>query len=236
MTRLLKTFLFWTLLLGACSPGISSPQIFPASDTPTLTPLPHSTVIIPTELPLDFQTTTSSYPKLIATLATPHIDPGPDGQFPTTTDLTPEVPPSITDCGYQWAYKDLPELTAYFDQAIKNIIPNSSSHTTAFGENCISNEGQILRFLPMETDFYVTASVVTLDDYETFGIWLAQVMQIVNAISPDMIAGPKPGFVEFRFEKNPTESIGFRVPIQQYNEIVEDVTGEELLRMFYTTP
>lgn len=147
--------------------------------------------------------------------------------------FTPTSDFSDTQCGWQWAYEELPELSELFDNAVKVSIPNSSSRATAFGENCLDNDGNIVYFLAMETDFHVTISVDTLDDYDAFGNWIAQVMQTVNNLPPDMIAGPMPGVVELRFEKNTGEFIILRVPIQEYNESANGKTGEELFRLFY---
>ncbi len=233
MNRLLKTLLFWTLLLGACSINIATPQTLPTI-LPTLTPFQPSLDTIPTnEVAPEFPTTQSPNPKFIATLSTPHIDPGPNGELP---QITPEAPTSVTECGYQWAYQDLPELTNQFDSAVRNLIPYSTAHATAFGENCVASNGQIVRFAAMETDFYVIVTIGNLDEYETFGNWIVHVMQVVNDFPPDMITGPRPGFVEFRFEKTISESIGFRVPIQGYNDTANGKTGEELFRLFYTKP
>lgn len=157
-------------------------------------------------------------------------------QIPTEASPPPTDNLASTPCGYQWAYQDLPDLTAQFDGMIQTVIPNSASRAAAYGENCIGNDGQVIRFLPMETDFYVTAAVETLDDYETFGDWLYDVMLIVDGIPPEDLAGPQPGFVEFRFEKSPTEALVFRVPIQGYFETAGGKTGEELLRLFYAAP
>ena len=142
----------------------------------------------------------------------------------------------MNPCGYQWAYNDLPELTAQFDQAVKGLIPNSKSHATAFGENCIGNDGQIVMFLTKETDFYVFISVESLEEYEKFGYWVEQVMQVVEAMPDDLIPGPVPGFVQFMFEKSTTESFGVGVPIQQYRETAHGKTGAELFDLFYTKP
>ena len=232
MNRLMKTLLFGTLLLGACSPGVPTPPTFPVTE-PTLTPFQPSVSITNTEISIDFPTTQSPNPEFTVTVSTPHIDPDLNGELLYTAT---EIPLSANECGYQWAYEDIPELTAQFDFAIKSLIPNSTSHTTAFGENCVGSDGQVIKFLPMETDFYVIASVDTLDNYETFGNWLAQVLQVVNGFPPELIVGPKPGFVEFRFEKSPSESIGLRLPIQQYNETENGKTGEELFRLFYAEP
>lgn len=57
MQRIFRAFLFWTLILYACSPNLASPQ-----------PIPRTTAV----------------PDIIATLSTPHIDQPPDGNFPTT--------------------------------------------------------------------------------------------------------------------------------------------------------
>ncbi|MCK6585624.1 MAG: hypothetical protein L6Q49_21185, partial [Anaerolineales bacterium] len=157
-----------------------------------------------------------------------------DTPHPPTSAATTDV--STTQCGYQWAYQELPELTAQFDAIIQTLIPNSVSRATAYGENCIAANGQVVRFLVMETDFYVTVSVEILDDHETFGNWIAQVMQVVNGLPPDLVQGPQPGFVEFRFEKDAMEGIGFRVPIRGFFETAGDKTGEELFRLFYTSP
>ncbi len=119
---------------------------------------------------------------------------------------------------------------------VQSIIPNSASRAIAFGENCVSADGQVAAFAVLETDFYVTVTVEALDDYETFGNWLYEVMLIVDGIPPEDLAGPQPGFVEFRFEKSPAENITFRVPIQGYFETAGEKTGEELFRLFYTTP
>jgi hypothetical protein len=181
------TLLFLTLMLGACTKGVPSPQAFPT-------------------------------------------------QPPTDTSPPPTEDISSTQCGYQWAYESLPELTAQFDEAVKALIPDSSSHATAFGENCVAANGQVVRFLAMETDFYVIITVETLDDYETFGNWIYDVMQVVSELPADIIAGPRPGFVEFRFEKSFSENISFRVPIQGYSEASGGKTGKELFHLFFLRP
>lgn len=150
---------------------------------------------------------------------------------PTLTSV-----PDTTQCGYQWAYQDLPDLTVQFDGMVKILVPNSTSHAAAYGENCVAADGQIVKFLAMETDFYVLATVETLDDHETFGNWISDVMQVVDGFPPGDLAGPQPGFVEFRIEKSISEGISFRVPIPGYDETAGGRTGEELFRLFYTSP
>lgn len=119
---------------------------------------------------------------------------------------------------------------------VQTLIPNSSSRATAYGENCLGNDGQVVRFLAMETDFYILTAVETLDNYETFGNWIYDAMLVVDGIPPEDLAGPQPGFVEFRFEKSLVEGITFRVPIRGFFETAGTKSGEELFRLFYTSP
>ena len=219
------TLLFLTFILFACSQAYTTPETFPTQiPTDTLTPQTETEPVI--EFPSD---NVPTGPKIIVTVGTPHIYQPPDGNIPTPST-------SQQDCGFSWAYHDLPELTAEFDAPIKVLNSNATARATAFGEDCIGEGGTVVRFGAMETDFYVILSVTDLADYESFGNWIAQVMDIVNMLPPDILDGPNPGFVEFRFEKTQSESIGFRVPIQGYNTTANGITGEELFRMFYTAP
>ncbi|MBK9927701.1 MAG: hypothetical protein IPP66_20715 [Anaerolineales bacterium] len=219
------TLLFLTFILFACAQNFSTPETLPAqvtTITPFIQPATKSAIDVPTD-------SNPSGPKIVVTVGTPNIGQSPDGDFPT-----PAV--SQQQCGFTWAYHDLPEITTEFDTAVKALNSSASAHATAFGEDCFGPDGQFVRFAAMETDFYVTMPASDLSDYESFGNIIAQVLQIVTGFPPDTLAGPKPGFVEFRFEKSASESIGLRVPIEQYKTTAHGITGEELLRMFYTGP
>lgn len=61
-------------------------------------------------------------------------------------------------------------------------------------------------------------------------------MKVVPGLSPETLAGPKPGFVVFRFEKSITESIGVRIPIQGCSDRANAETGEELFPILFTEP
>jgi len=223
--KMKTTLLFLTLILFACSPGLFTPSPSPTQHTP----IGATNATGESSFPIFVTTDESSPPKIIVTVGTPNIGQPPDGGFPTPST-------SQQDCGFSWAYHDLPELTETLDTSIKALNSNAMARATAFGEDCIGEGGIVVRFGAMETDFYVILSVSDLTDYESFGNWITQVMEVVNMLPPDMLAGPNSGFVEFRFEKTQSESIGFRVPIQSYNTTANGITGEELFHMFYTSP
>jgi hypothetical protein len=165
-----RTLLFWSLILGACTTGVSFPQTVP---------------------PL----TTEASPAL-----------------PTTG-----VPSNPQECGYQWAYKDLPELSSSFHQSILVLHPEAQASAFAFGENCVHSDGSA-DFIAMETDFNVHLPVAELTDYGSFGNWISQVIGIVEQLPSNLLLGPQPGVLEFKFIKSEAEFLYARVPIQQYRE------------------
>jgi hypothetical protein len=83
----------------------------------------------------------------------------------------------------------------------------------------------------METDFHVNLPVDDLANEEALGNAMAQVLPIIVNIPREEIQG-KYGFVEFWFEKNETEHVVVRVPIQKYIDEAQGKTGTELFRMF----
>ena len=164
-----------------------------------------------------------------------------DSASPPPITVTAEPQPVEPDtsepqgCAYTWAYKDLPELTAKVDAAVKELNPAASGHATAFGEDCLKADGSVT-FVAMETDFTIRLPVEDLTNAEAFGDWMAQVMPVITQIPREELQGPKDGFVEFWFEKSETENVIVRVPIQEYKEQAQELSGAELFRMFQTKP
>lgn len=171
----------------------------------------------------------------IAVLAAP-TPPEPDSALQTEAN----IPASSTNkdfgnCAYVWAYKDAPELSTLLDGEVKAFNPKATAHAQFFGEDCLHSDGSI-SFGAMETDFYVRLPVDDITQTEEFGNFAAQVMKIVSQIPREKLGGPNYGFVEFTFEKNETEQLTLRVPIQKYLDDAKDLTGTELFNTFYSPP
>ncbi len=222
MQRIFATLLFWTLILSACSTGVPSPQVVPTSTgaappalPTTAAPGPESTLTATphVELPpvLEGETTPVPKPKLIVTLSTPHIDQPPNGS------LT-EVSPMPQDCGYQWANQDLPELSSSFQASIQALQPQAQASAFAFGENCIRSDGSVAGFLAMETDFNITLHVDDLANESVLGKWIVQVMQVIEGIPAEQIAGPRPGRVSIVFQSSTAQDV-INFYINQYHEL-----------------
>ena len=160
-----------------------------------------------TEPPSPLPTTAVPDSKPISTVSTPHI----------------EQPPDTQNCGYQWAYEDLPELSRSFQQSLQALQPEAQATAFAFGENCILPNGSIGGFLPMETDFNITLQVSDLNNESDLGDWIVKVMQVIDSIPSDQILGPRPGRVTLAFQAgNNQKNLSFY--IDQYHKLPPDLT------------
>ena len=153
---------------------------------------------------------------------------------PVTITVTPTAtPPSYGECGYQWAYQDLPELSAKFQQDIQNLQQEAQAKAFAFSEDCVHQDGITRTFLPMETDFNITLQVSDLADESTLGEWIVKVMQVVENIPQDKIAGPRPGRVSIAFQAGSDQKF-VTFYINQYQELPTDLSGAEIFQTLQT--
>ena len=133
-----------------------------------------------------------------------------------------------TDCGFMWASNPLPELSGDFDKALKQVQPQASGYAEAYGENCIDNEGNVVRFLTMETDFHITLKVNDLEDKQVLGKLIEQVLAVVATYSPEETPGPQSGYVGITFEA-PTDKIRLWFTQKDGEAAIESgLRGEEL--------
>ena len=208
----------WTLILAACAPVFPSTEAAPRQAPPT--GQPPTVVIATTEGSADSRT----HPE---TIQTPLIEQ-PSG-LDAVTEVTPYNP---QDCGYQWAYQDLPQLSGDFLMSIQGLQPGAQATAFAFGENCVHADGSTT-FLPMETDFNVTLNVINLANESDLGEWTAKVMQIIEAIPADQIIGPMPGRVTLIFQSG-GEQKAIQFHVDQYTALPSGLSGEEIYKALQT--
>ena len=136
-------------------------------------------------------------------------------------------------CAYTWAYKDLPEISAEFQAEVQAVIPEAEARATAFGENCVYEDGSAT-FSAMETDFYVIIRVADITTNETLTIFIEQILPIVDGFGPPRVPGPNEGFVEFTFRNGEEQHI-LRVPIPLGKQVRErGLHGVELMQALET--
>jgi len=151
---------------------------------------------------------------------------------PNTAPATVTVEPSQDDqsvnCAFMWAKKPLPELSESFDPTLKEALPNAQGYAEAYGENCVTETGEIAQFLAMETDFHITLRVEDLDDQQTLGKLIEDVMTVLAKFPPQDTPGPQPGYVGLTFEA-PNDSLRLWVMRTDIEAALENgLQGEEL--------
>ncbi|HSL29090.1 MAG TPA: hypothetical protein VK900_07820 [Anaerolineales bacterium] len=144
-----------------------------------------------------------------------------------TASLTPPTPPEPQNCGYQWAYQDLPELSSSFQASIQELQDEAQASAFAFGENCVLPDGTVAQFLPMETDFNVTLQVTDLADENALGEWIIKVMQVIESIPADQIVGPRPGRVSITFQSGTSQQV-VNFYIDQYENLPAGLSNAEI--------
>jgi hypothetical protein len=117
-----------------------------------------------------------------------------------------ETETPISECAFMWANEPLPEISDELNQALKDAPLNAEGYAQAYGENCVTSEGTVARFLAMETDFYIALQVENLEDEQVLGNLVEQVMGVLAEFPTDETPGPQPGYVGITFE-SPEDSL-----------------------------
>jgi hypothetical protein len=154
-----------------------------------------------------------------------------ESPLPLPTTAVPDSNPG--ECGYQWAYQDLPELSSTFQQSIQGLQPEAEANAFAFGENCVRTDGSST-FLPMETDFNITLQVSDLTNETSLGEWVVKVMQVITAIPPELIVGPRPGRVSLMFRSRSKQQ-GINFYINQFQELPPGLSNAEIFQALKTS-
>lgn len=112
-------------------------------------------------------------------------------------------PPALetTACSWQWATQDLPDLSALAVETLTSAgVPLVEARASAYGENCVTPQGTVERFAAMQTEFDVTLAVASLDDRETIGTLVYDVVGVLMTTLPvERTPGPNQGQIRLRF-------------------------------------
>ena len=146
--------------------------------------------------------------------------------------LTPTSESYSRNCGYQWAQKDLPELSGEFQQAIQKLQPEALANAFAFGEDCVYADGHTV-FSAMETDFNVTLQISDLSNEDALGEWIVKVMQIIENIPHEKIEGPRPGRVSMEFRSG-SEQKFVNFYLDQYQSLPAGLSNAEIYQALQT--
>jgi hypothetical protein len=154
------------------------------------------------------------------------------------TEIVPTVPsitPTYEGCAYVWGSQDLPELSRILNSELQAINTDATGLAYAYGENCVYGDGHST-FSAMETDFRVGIRVKNVRDEEALGDWIFRVMEVVERLPADQLAGHNPGRVDFDFKQPDPGELFLTVQIDRYRREAKGLRGAALFRLFYTNP
>ncbi len=134
---------------------------------------------------------------------TPLVEVATSSPAPYPTTPTPDTSTSAgtgaepANCAFVWDNRPLDLETNMVQAAFQAKGMNDvSARLQAYGENCIDPDtNQVVRFTTMETDFYLSFQVESLEDTETLGNRLADSLQVLRSFPEDTFPGPMPGRV-----------------------------------------
>jgi len=148
--------------------------------------------------------------------------------------FTPSQEDGSGECGFMWAHEALPELSDRFYQALQDVIPDAQGYAQAYGENCVAETGEVIRFLAMETDFYITLKVDTLENKQTLGELIEGMMKVLAEFPTGETPGPQPGYIGINFE-SPEDNLNLWVLRTEAESALENgLRGEELFNALRT--
>jgi len=149
---------------------------------------------------------------------------------PARSTDTPTQEFSSTECGFIWARETLEDLSKEFDAALKALDSKASGRAEAYGENCLNDQGEVVRFLAMETDFYVTLKVDSVTEKQILGELLEQVIRVVAHFPVETTPGPQPGYVGIDFEGPGGDALHLWFPQSEGESALQNgLRGEDLL-------
>ena len=88
-------------------------------------------------------------------------------------------------------------------------------------------DGSVGGFSAMETDFNITLPVSDLTNELDLGEWIVKVMQVIQNIPPEQIAGPQPGRVSIIFQSNGDQK-AVNFSINQYQALAPGLSTSEI--------
>jgi hypothetical protein len=81
----------------------------------------------------------------------------------------------------------------------------------------------------METDFNITLQVSDLTDTSDLGEWVVKVMQVISAIPPEQIQGPRPGRVSLVFQSG-SEQQGINFYINRFQDLPAGLSHAQIFQ------
>ncbi len=173
-----------------------------------------------------------SAPLAVGDLATPtetaQILPGESGGGVTTPHAPTEQP-----CGYMWASQPLPDVSSDIQAMLEESgVEQVRVSAEAFGENCVLPDGEVARFLVMQTDIRILLGVENVNDLNALGDLAAKVLPVVLGLPEEMLPGPNEGYIGLQFSDADGQALNVWLPKAAVRELMKhQANGSALIEL-----
>jgi len=157
--------------------------------------------------------------------------------LPVSINTSPPTPTTENPCAFVEGRKTLEDISKQLlDKLTSAGLPVESARAEAYGENCIAEDGSIVRFAARETDFYVTLTAANLTDDSSLGSLLEQTLAVIDQFPADQTPGTNPGYVGITFKAGQQEQNLWFMQTQINDLRTQGLKGAELYRALKGKP
>jgi len=152
-------------------------------------------------------------------------------------ELTSESQPTIPDpisqapCAYMWASQPLPQISREFENLINQAdFKDIQVFAEAYGENCVTEEGEIVRFAAMQTDIHMVVPVQSLNHPTEMGDIAGRLLGVILEVPLSALPGLQPGYIGIQFSSNEGEVLNLWFKREKAEQLLQaGINGEKLL-------
>lgn len=156
-------------------------------------------------------------PKQLGKTPVPSSTPVPS---PTSV---PTFTPTPIPCAFAWVNQPLEEETARLqDVLVKSGWSTVEGLLMAYGENCLDvSTNQVVRFTPLQTDFYFTVPVASIENQDELGFWVERLLQVAEQLPQNELPGMTRGYMSILFD-NGQNQVRLWFPIEEGIKALEN--------------
>jgi hypothetical protein len=150
----------------------------------------------------------------------------------------PYIPPTTVPCAYAWTNKDLPDESAFVQEALKKAgLGDVEAALSAYGENCLdTTTDTIISFTAMQTDFFFSIPVDDINNRAELGNLAEKILRVVAQFPPGKVPGVNTGYVGLVYSTGREEKrLWFQVA-QGMRALESGLIGEAMFDGLSTNP
>ena len=150
-----------------------------------------------------------------------------------TSESQPTIPDAISQapCAYMWASQPLPQISREFENLINQAdFKDIQVFAEAYGENCVTEEGEIVRFAAMQTDIHMVVPVQSLNHPTEMGDIAGRLLGVILEVPLSALPGLQPGYIGIQFSSNEGEVLNLWFKREKAEQLLQaGINGEKLL-------